>query len=566
MDEANEMVKIALGEDVFVNYVENSELYIDKSLFIRDIIDSANKVLLITRPRRFGKTLNMTMLKAFFDIKPKQTEEDYSKYFKNLKIWECGDEYTSHFGKYPVIFITLKDIESKSWENCYEGLKSKISDIFKMNKNIINILEPEEKEFYHDILFRRTNEIDFVQAIGNLTHWLEKYYGEKVILLIDEYDAPINDGYTYGYSEEAILFMKNMFSFAMKTNPSLQKAVITGLTKIAGKSLFSKLNHFISYNVLEKEYSEYFGFMEEEVKFVIKKCKVKHSMDEISAWYNGYNFGGTTPIYNPWSIMNVCAFPDEMLKAHWINTSSDGALGKVLNNLSISSKEKLYELAIGKSFELPLKDDVTYENLKVQSDVLWSFLLYAGYLTTKVSNEESATFFVPNYEVRKALIHTMNRWILDTTGGTEEVNIMINAMLTGDEYLFSEKLSDFIFNSFSYFDTANRNPEIVYHAFILGLLAHVQSNYYFNSNPIAGRGRADVLIMPKVGNLSTNAVILEFKKTDKIDTLENVAKSALLQIKEKDYISEAQKRGATDIYIYGIGFCGREVKLEMEKI
>lgn len=560
------MNRIALGTDDFIRFREKESFYIDKSLFIRDIIDNINEVILITRPRRFGKTLNMTMLKAFFDRRSKGPEKDYSKHFQGLKIWECGEGCTAHFGRYPVIFITLKDIESRKWENCYEGLKSKIADVFSIHKAVMENLDPEEKEFYSNILFRRASEIDFSQAIGHITRWLERYYKEKAILLIDEYDAPINDGFTYGFSEEVILFMKNMFSFAMKTNPSLYKTVITGLTKIAGKSLFSKLNHFISYNVLKKDFSEYFGFTEEEVRYAIKECGVRHSMDEISAWYNGYNFGGTMPIYNPWSIMNVCAFPDEMLKAHWINTSSDGALGAVLNNLPISSKEKLYELANGKTFELPLKDDVTYENLKVQGDVLWSFLLYAGYLTAKEPQFATAMFYVPNFEVKEALIETMKRWVTDTTGGTEEVNIMLNAMLTGDRELFDEKLADFVSGSFSYFDIAQKKPEMVYHAFILGLLAHVQRNYYFNSNPVAGRGRADILIMPKSGELSQNAVILEFKQTGDKNNLEAAAKEGLKQIKEKRYISEAQKRGAMDIFIYGIGFCGRDIKIEIEKI
>ena len=352
----------------------------------------------------------------------------------------------------------------------------------------------------------------------------------------------------------------------MKTNDSLEKAVVTGLTKIAGKSLFSKLNHFIAYNVLKKEYSQYFGFTEEEVKFAMEKASVKHSMEEIRNWYNGYNFGGTTPIYNPWSIMNVCAFPNDILKSHWINTSSDGALGAVLNNLSISAKEKLYKLANGKKFTLPLKDDVTYENLKKQNDLIWSFLLYAGYLTTREVKEETAEFFVPNYEVKKALIHTMERWIIDQTGGTEEVEILINAMLQGDKKLFFKKLSKFVFNGFSYFDVTKTEPERVYHAFILGLLCHVQNTFYVDSNPIAGYGRADVFIMPKAGELSTNAVILEFKQTEEEEKLDEVSKEALKQIKEKRYIDEAKKRGAKEIYAYGIGFCGRDINVIMDKI
>ena len=557
------MTNVALGTDVFTKFREKEALYIDKSLFVRDIIDDSAEVILLTRPRRFGKTLNMTMLKAFFAINEK---EDYSNYFKDLKIWQCGDKYTSHFGKYPVLFMSLKDIESRNWEDCFEGLKLKISSLFKEHKEVVESLDEDDKDLYRQIITCRANKATFEQSIGKLSSWLDKYYNQKVILLIDEYDAPINDGYNHGFGEEVVIFMKNMFSYAMKTNESLGKAVITGLTKIAGKSLFSKLNHFTSYNVLKKEYSEYFGFVEEEVIDALNKCGVLHSMQEIRDWYNGYNFGGTTPIYNPWSIMNVCAFPDEKLKSYWINTSSDGALGSILQNVSISVKEKLNALTNGESFELTLKDDVTYENLQKQSDVLWSFLLYAGYLTTKESTEDNAIFYVPNYEVRKALIHTMERWITDQTGGTDEVDIMIQAMLTGNQKLFVKKLSKFVFNGFSYFDVTKTEPEKVYHAFILGLLSHIRDGYYFNSNPVSGEGRDDVLIMSKAIEFSNDAVILEFKQTEEKEELEAMAKEALEQIKSKQYVEEAFKRGAKNIYIYGIGFCGRDIKVLMENI
>jgi hypothetical protein len=460
----------------------------------------------------------------------------------------------------------LKDVEGKTWEDCYSGLKVKISNVFEQHREVMDRLTQNEKQFYNSILSRTADEVDFGNALGNLSRWIDAYYGEKVILLIDEYDAPINDGYIHGYSEDVIRFIRNMFGYAMKTNPSLHKAILTGLTKIAGQSLFSKLNNFISYNVMKKEFSQYFGFTQEDVEYAVSRCSVGHSLKEISDWYNGYNFGGTNPIYSPWSIMNVCAFPDQILKSYWINTSSDGALGQFLNNLSIPMKEKLYELANGKSFELPLKDDVTYENLKVQNDVLWSFLLYAGYLTAKEPTRNTAVFYVPNFEVREALLSTMSRWVVDQSGGTEDVNIMLSSMLRGDCELFEEKLADFVYNSFSFFDATDKKPEIVYHAFVLGLLAHVQNGYYFNSNPVTGRGRSDVLIMPKSGKLATNAVILEFKQTNDIDKLETTAKEGLSQIKRKKYIDEAFKRGSTVIYAYGIGFCGRDVMIEMEKI
>jgi len=560
------MLRLALGEDVFENYIQNSEIYIDKSLFIQDIIDNTNKVLLITRPRRFGKTLNMTMLKAFFDVKNNEQKHQYAKYFENLNIWKCDDKYLSHFGKHPVVFMTLKGGSNRNWEDCYDWLKLKIAQVFKDHRVIIDSLNEEDKKYYNDILLETANRVKFANAIGDLLRWLHRYYGEMPILLIDEYDAPLNDGFNNDYSIKIVDFMRDMFSYAMKTNTSLQKAVLTGLTKIAGKSLFSTLNHFTSYNILEDEFSQYFGFKEDEVQYAIKKSGTHHTMEEISKWYNGYRFGKTTPIYNPWSIMNVCNTPQSFLKPYWIFTSSEESLGKVLNHTTMDTKEQLYALAKREALELPLHDDVTFETVKTNSDVLWTFLLYAGYLTTDNVSENHATFRVPNYEVKKALNETIKRWLTMPIHGTAEVNGMLLSMLHGKEQPFFRKLSIFVLNAFSYFDLTQHEPERVYHAFLLGLLCHIQEDYYFSSNPEAGEGRADILIMPKSRNLSTHAVVLEFKQTDEKKRLEKVTQEALAQIKSKQYIAEAKKRGATEIYAYGIGFCGKDLKMLMEKV
>jgi len=557
------LLRIALGNDIFLNYIAESDVYVDKTLFIKDIIDSTIQVSLITRPRRFGKTLNMTMLKAYFE----KTNEDYSSIssvFSNLKISTCGEKYKKEMNKYAIIFMTLKEVKYSTWEKCFSALKLKISEVFSYHKVILNSLDTYDQDFYYSILSGKADESDFASSIGKLIKWLGKYYKEKVILLIDEYDAPINEGYTRGYYDESIDFIKNLFGGAMKTNEGLKKAVLTGVTRIAGRSLFSEMNNFRSYNVLSEEYSEYFGFTEDEVKQVLEQCKVEHDFEEIKSWYNGYTFGKSISIYNPWSIMNVAYEKNQRLAPHWTNTASNSILKDHLANKSIETKESLYSLINGKSLKLPLRTEVTFNDLIKESDALWSFLLYAGYLTATNIREDFATFNIPNYEVKRELKTVIDLWLTEQSGGISAVTMMLNAMLTGNQELFTDKLSKFVHSSFSYFDTTGTEPELVYHAFILGLLVHLQKDYYFNSNGESGNGRADIMIMPLVGNYKTSAVILEFKKTRDIKKLDEVAQTAINQIKEKRYIDEARKRGSKNIYIYGIGFYKKEIKVLME--
>ena len=560
------MLRLGLGEDYFETYRENSDLYIDKSLFLKEVIDNTSKVFLITRPRRFGKTLNMTMLRAFFEVKSEEEKAKYKKYFEDLKIWQTGKEYLEEFGKYPVIFMSLKGGNNRNWEDCYEWFKTQFANVFKEYKYLIDTLEEEDKIIFNDILFERASSSQLKQSLGNLLKWLHKYHNQMPYLFIDEYDSPINDGFNNGFDIDVIDFVRSLFDNAMKTNPSVKKVVLTGITKIAGKSLFSTLNNFTSYNVLEDDFSDCFGFTAAEVEHAIKTCNVKYSMDEIRRWYNGYKFGKTTPIYNPWSIMNVCAKPEKFLTSYWTFTASENALGLVLNNMSVSSKEELYEILQGKELELQIHDDVTYQTLKQNRDCVWTFLLYCGYLTADRVKDEYAIFRLPNLEVKKALTETMKRWLTVPMESTNEVDAMLISMLYGEKEDFFRKLSKFVFHAFSYFDVGQFESEKVYHAFLLGLMSHVQEDYYFSSNPEAGKGRADVLIMPKSGSLKTNAVVLEFKQTDEKKDLQKKAELAIEQIKKKKYIEEAKKRGASKIFIYGVGFCGKEIKMIMEEL
>ena len=561
------MPRIALGEDYFENYRENSDIYVDKSLFIKDIFEDNAKIMLITRPRRFGKTLNMTMAKAFFE----KSDTDKSHLFKDLKIWEAGKKYTNAQGQYPVIFMTLKEVRMNDWQECLNKLKDKIATVFRMHKEIITCLDEGEKKEYDEIIMGKAPQSAYESSLGKLCGWLDRYHGKKPMILIDEYDAPINTGTMEGYNKEVVGFMRNLFDGAMKTNPSLEKAILTGVTRIAGESLFSGLNNFFSYNVLINDYSQHFGFTEAETKAVMEACKVEHPFNEIKRWYDGYTFGEHHDIYNPWSIMCVATQPKSILQSYWVNSGSHTILKDQLAKKNTEIKETLYALIGGETRELPIRDDVSYEDLLQGTGGIWSFMLYAGYLTAEDvyldhRGRKTGKFYIPNQEVGLAMELMVGAWLWDSADDEKGVDLMISAMLTGKEHLFGDRLAKYVRTAFSYFDTTGNEPELVYHAFLLGLLVHLRTDYYFSSNPEAGEGRADVLIMPKSGNLGKNAVILEFKKAWSEEILEARTDVALQQIRDKGYVQEAIKRSAETIYCYGIGFYKREIMLKMEVV
>lgn len=558
------MGQFAIGTDDFIKFREKEAYFIDKSLFIKEVIDDTNEVLLITRPRRFGKTLNMSMLNYYL----RYSKEDYTHFYSDLKIWDAGEKYKGYFQNTPTIFFTMKNVCCDNWELCYSMLVSMLAEVFSQYKYLKETIPEEEQNIFDNILNRKSeNEDDFRYGLAYLSKWLYKYHKKKVYLIIDEYDTPIHEGYQNRYYTKIINFMQVFFGAVMKTNAYLDKAVLTGITRIAGESLFSKLNSFVSYNLTTEKFANYFGFTEEETQIAVERFAPFRNMEDIKKMYNGYLIGGIS-LYNPWSIMNVLDSTERMaLKPYWYNTSSDALLRREFKEKPQGSKEELLDLVEGKVISKPIKDEVTYMDLETTDDSVWSFLLYSGYLTLKkleINNDNTYDLCIPNEEVRGLMQNIVEKWFTEGIP-TRDIQVFFDALFVGKVEAFKKHLTNMIRRSFSYFDITKTMPELVYHSYILGMLVFLKNNYYCESNPIVGEGRCDILICPKAGTYKDIAVILEFKQTDNKDKLEKVTDEALLQIRQQNYIEGAKKRGIKTIYCYGIGFYKAELMVKMEK-
>jgi hypothetical protein len=559
------MGRFSIGSDDFVDFKEKSACFVDKSLFIKEIIDDTNKVLLITRPRRFGKTLNMSMLNSYLAY----NKNDYSSLYEDLNIWKAGEKYREYFQNTPSVFFTMKNVSCDNWNLCYRMLASMLSELISQFKYLKDTLTEEDKIKFDNILFRRLEyEDDLQSSLQLLSKWLYEYHGKKIYIIIDEYDNPIHEGYQHGYYEKIISFMQVFFGSAMKTNPYLDKAILTGITRIAGESLFSKLNSFVSYNIKAAGLNTLFGFTEQETQTIIEKFAPTRKMEDIKRMYNGYQIGGIS-LYNPWSIMNVLDSEGwGPLLPYWKNTSSDRLLRRQFAIKNQGVKEAMVELVAGKSISRKIKDDVTYLDLEDTGDAVWSFLLYSGYLTLakmEMNQDKTYELTIPNEEVREFVERIIEGWFIEGLS-TNDADMMFGALLTGEVESFQDQFSYHVENSFSYFDTTKTRPELMYHSFILGMLVFLQRDYYCESNAVVGKGRSDILICPKAGTFKDVAVILEFKKTSDRDKLEQVTDDALAQIKTKNYIDGAVKRGCKNIYCYGIGFFKEELMVKMEKV
>ncbi len=560
------MGQFAIGTDDFVKFKEKSAYYIDKSLFVKEIIDDTNEVLLITRPRRFGKTLNMSMLNSYLAY---NNDENYTHLFNDLKIWDAGEKYTDHFQDTPTIFFTMKNVCCDNWDECYLMLVIMISEIFRDKLYLKESLSASDKEVFDKILNQDKEQTGYYKnSLLYLTRWLYEYHNKKVYLVIDEYDTPIHEGYQNRYYKKIINFIQVFFGAAMKSNKYLEKAVLTGITRIAGESLFSKLNSFVSYNIRKKQFNEFFGFKEEETIIAVEKFSPNRKMEAIRKMYNGYLIGGMS-MYNPWSIMNVLDSDElEPLQPYWYNTSSDSLIRRQFAKKTHGVKEALSRLVSGGTITRKIKDEVTYLDLADSGDAVWSFLLYSGYLTLnkyEMNKDRTYELCIPNEEVRGLMQNIIENWFSEGLS-VDDINMFLEAMLTGKADSLKNQLSIMMKRSFSYFDITRTMPEAVYQSYILGMLMYLDRDYYCESNPVMGEGRCDILICPKAGVFKETGVILEFKKTDDEMKLDQITESALLQIKERNYIEGARKRGIKTIYCYGIGFYKAELMLKMEKV
>ena len=537
------MKKLPIGIDDFKKLIEKNAYYIDKTKYIEKILDDISEVKLFIRPRRFGKTLNMLTLKYFFDI---ENKEENRKLFKNLYIEKS--EYFKEQGQYPVIFISLKGLKEKTWENCFNEIKALISKLYNEFEFIKKVLNESELNIF-DKIWLKKDDGEYTNALKNLTSFLYKYYKKEVILLIDEYDAPLINAYEYGYYDEAILFFKVFYGEALKTNLYLRTGIMTGIIRVIKAGIFSDLNNLKVYSILDKEYSDFFGFTQEEVKKALEDFKIEYELPDVKSWYDGYKFGNSE-VYNPWSILNFLQHKE--LEAYWVKTSSNFLIKEALKNINLDVKESLENLFNGENVEEVITGNSDLSSLLSYHDI-WELLLFSGYLTIdKKIDKKLYSLRLPNREIKELFKDEF----IDISFGESQFIKTMESLKRNKLEDFEKNLQKILLNSTSYQDTKN---EDFYHGLILGMTLYLDSQYYVTSNKESGLGRYDVTIEPK--NKNNKGYILEFKVTKNEEDLEKEAKQAIEQIISKKYDVSLKERGIKDIIILGVAFCGKLVKV-----
>lgn len=538
--------------------------YVDKTMMIKDLIDEKPIVSLFTRPRRFGKTLTMDMLRVFFEI----SEEDTSIYFKDKAIWQYGKNYTSYQGQFPVIFLTFKDIKCSSWNETYEKFTKLLSLEFMRHEELgkSSNLSEIEKEQYFNLCSNKGNSIDYQMSLQILSLLLYKHYNKKSIIIIDEYDTPIQKGYVSGFYEETIDFMRNFFSGGLKDNPYLSFGFLTGILRVAKESIFSGLNNLKIFSILDEGYSQYFGFTNEEVKKILDYYDYTEKYNEVCEWYDGYRFGNTD-IFNPWSVINYISDKCHP-KAFWQATSSNDIVGNIINDIITKGDTKVYNDLINIVNRMPvltyIDTSVIYPQIKNTSSSIYSFLLVTGYLKVlkhipSYNGEFLCEVTLPNKEVsfvyNKEILQKFNNlFSYSTTIPIEE------ALYLGDCNKLKIAIETLLMQSVSFFDTLG---ESFYHGFMLGLCA-LFGGSFVTSNRESGNGRFDIQLKPKQNNLPGILIELKAEKNCTGEELKKLSKLALKQIIDKKYDAELISCGITLIYKYGVAFSGKNVEITME--
>lgn len=524
--------------------------YVDKTLMIRDFLDKKPMVSLFTRPRRFGKTLNMDMLRVFFE----KTNEDTSVYFKDKQIWQCGDYYTKHQGQYPVIFLTFKDVKSMTWEETFQKIRRLISLEFIRHNELetSSVLTAYEKEQYHLLAGDSGDEVDCQMGLQLLSLLLHKHYGRECIIIIDEYDTPIQQGHTCNFYPEIVNFMRNFFSGGLKDNPHLAFGFLTGILRVAKESIFSGMNNLKTYSILDDGYSSYFGFTEKEVKDMLRYYGKDDKYNELSEWYDGYRFGNTE-IFNPWSVINYISdncFP----KAFWQSTGSNEIIGEIIQTATPEITKDLYKLLCGEKIAAYIDTGVIYPEVQNNPYSIYSFLLVAGYL--KVANiypQSDGNFMCDVAIPNKEITFVYEKEVLNRTNQNSLAISISQAIFSKDTQKLQSLLEDFMVKSISSIDGAN---EGFYHGMMLGLCAILGNRYKIRSNRESVLGRFDIQLMPLTKGMP--GFIFEFKHTkDEHADLSALADSALQQIEAKKYDTELRDNGVNSIISIGIAFRGK---------
>ena len=564
---SNKKVKLPVGISDFKDVIENNYYYFDKTKFIENILEDGSKVKLFTRPRRFGKTLNISMLKYFFNVKNKYENK---KLFENLEI--SKSEYFEKQGNYPVISISFRNYEEENWENGFKAIKGIVKRLYSDYKFLTEKMDEIEIEEFNSVR-RGLDSVEWEASLINLSKYLYEYYGKKVVVLIDEYDQPIIDSYVKGYYDKAISFFKSFYGLVLKDNEYLEMGVMTGILRVAKENIFSGLNNIKVHSILNKRFTEYFGVLENEVEKALKDFGLEYNLKDVQKWYNGYLFGNTQ-VYNPWSIINF--LDEKRLGSYWVNTSGNSLIQLYLQKLKedifdefskLLNKEKIFEV---------INESMTFGNLEVDFEKnIWNLFFHSGYLTLAEEydeNEEETYLKIPNEEI----LRMFSKMFIEVYfGNSNNFSKLTNALKNGNIEKLKVELNKILLENVGIFDISGIYKEQFYHGLMLGLILKLRNEYEVSSNGFAGKGRYDLLLKPKNILKQKEGIIIELKAVnidsvklslEKIhEKLENECEIALKQIDEKEYISVLRNAGIDEVLKIGIAFFGNEFEIKFKK-
>lgn len=554
---------LPIGIDDFGKIINGKYYYVDKTLFIRELLDMKGEVNLFTRPRRFGKTLNMSMLRYFFEQSPAGNQE----FFKNLKIMDTGEEYLRHMGQYPVISLSLKSMKQYSYELAFEMLKKAVEGEFTRHWDEIEKsgkLSEAKLERYIRIRDLKGMEADYADSLKFLSECLYICTGKRSVILIDEYDVPLENAYFSGFYDRMVSLIRSLFESALKTNDSLEFAVVTGCLRISKESIFTGLNNLNVVSITTRSFAEYFGFTPEEVEQMLADYDLTENLETVKRWYDGYCFG-ETEVYNPWSVINYLYScyrnKKAFAKPYWSNTSSNSIVRRLVEQADISVKQEIEALIEGGTITKPIHEDITYDDMESTQDNLWNFLFFTGYLKKISEQQEGETIYmemaIPNSEVRYIYKNAVLRWFEENTS-KKELSPLYESILNGDTDRMSEILSENLMETISFYDY----QESYYHGFLAGMLKNI-GNYIVQSNRESGKGRPDILL--KYPSVRGKAVIIEIKVSKTYPGLEEKCDEALKQIEDQRYEEGLRQEGYQNIMKYGVAFYRKECMAKLQK-
>lgn len=564
---SNKKVKLPIGISDFKDVIENNYYYFDKTKFIENILEDGSKVKLFTRPRRFGKTLNISMLKYFFNVKNK---DENKKLFENLEV--SKSEYFEKQGNYPVISISFRNYDEENWDDGLKTIKGILKRVYSEYKFLTEKMDDIEIEEFNSVR-RGLDSVEWEASLINLSKYLYEYYGKKVVVLIDEYDQPIIDSYVKGYYDKAISFFKSFYGLVLKDNEYLEMGVMTGILRVAKENIFSGLNNIKVHSILNKRFTEYFGVLENEVEKALKDFGLEYNLKDVQKWYNGYLFGNTQ-VYNPWSIINF--LDEKRLGSYWVNTSGNSLIQLYLQKLKedifdefskLLNKEKIFEV---------INESMTFGNLEVDFEKnIWNLFFHSGYLTLAEEydeNEEETYLKIPNEEI----LRMFSKMFIEVYfGNSNNFSKLTNALKNGNIEKLKAELNKILLENVGIFDISGIYKEQFYHGLMLGLILKLRNEYEVSSNGFAGKGRYDLLLKPKNILKQKEGIIIELKAVnidsvklslEKIhEKLENEYEIALKQIDEKEYISVLRNAGIDEVLKIGIAFFGKEFEIKFKK-